>query len=162
MARRKLKPAHETEFIGNAEAFEFCCNDVQIIDSSPCQSYYQFKKGKKLPKYLTLEESEKLLASVKEGKNYDRNYCMLTLFLNCGLRLTELVDIDISDIQNNTLRIMGKGAKERILHLNESCMVALENSLQVRLSNKYFVKDKNALFISANEGADYLAVLYSL
>ena len=73
---------------------------------------------------------------------------MLTLFLNCGLRLTELVDIDISDIQNNTLRIMGKGAKERILHLNESCMVALENWLQVRLSNKYFVKDKNALFIS--------------
>ena len=132
--------------------FEFCCNDVQIIDSSPCQTITNSKKEKKLPKYLTLEESEKLLASVKEGKNYDRNYCMLTLFLNCGLRLTELVDIDISDIQNNTLRIMGKGAKERILHLNESCMVALENWLQVRLSNKYFVKDKNALFISANEG----------
>lgn len=87
---------------------------------------------------------------------------MLTLFLNCGLRLTELVDIDISDIQNNTLRIMGKGAKERILHLNESCMVALENWLQVRLSNKYFVKDKNALLFRQTKVLDYLAVLYSL
>lgn len=87
---------------------------------------------------------------------------MLTLFLNCGLRLTELVDIDISDIQNNTLRIMGKGAKGRILHLNESCMVALENWLQVRLSNKYFVKDKNALLFRRTKVLDYLAVLYSL
>ena len=62
--------------------------------------------------------------------------CFTHLFvinMRIDLRLTELVDIDISDIQNNTLRIMGKGAKERILHLNESCMVALENWLQVRL-----------------------------
>ena len=153
MARRKVKASTRNRRLSAIRSFfEFCCNDVQIIDSSPCQTITNSKKEKKLPKYLTLEESEKLLASVKEGKNYDRNYCMLTLFLNCGLRLTELVDIDISDIQNNTLRIMGKGAKERILHLNESCMVALENWLQVRLSNKYFVKDKNALFISANEG----------
>lgn len=153
MARRKVKASTRNRRLSAIRSFfEFCCNDVQIIDSSPCQTITNSKKEKKLPKYLTLEESEKLLASVKEGKNYDRNYCMLTLFLNCGLRLTELVDIDISDIQNDTLRIMGKGAKERILHLNESCMVALENWLQVRLSNKYFVKDKNALFISANEG----------
>ena len=125
MARRKVKASTRNRRLSAIRSFfEFCCNDVQIIDSSPCQTITNSKKEKKLPKYLTLEESEKLLASVKEGKNYDRNYCMLTLFLNCGLRLTELVDIDISDIQNDTLRIMGKGAKERILHLNESCMVA--------------------------------------
>lgn len=129
--------------------FEFCCSEAQIMDSSPCQSISNAKKEKKLPKYLTLDESKMLLENVKKDDNYARNFCIITLFLNCGLRLNELVNINISDIKDNALRIMGKGSKERVLHLNGACVSALDNWLKERLSDKYFIRDKNALFISS-------------
>lgn len=132
--------------------FRYCENEIKIIDNNPTVNIAAAKQDKKLPKYLTLEESNLLLDSIDEGDNYERNYCIITFFLNCGLRLSELVNIDIKDIEDDTLRIIGKGSKERILHLNNACMTALETYLNVRFSNKYFVKDKDALFISSNDG----------
>lgn len=101
---------------------------------------------KSLPKYLTLEQSLKLLDSV-DGKNKERDYCMLTLFLNCGLRLSELISINISHIKDdNTLIVIGKGNKERTIYLNDSCLRAIEQYLAVRPRDG--VIDRDALFIS--------------
>lgn len=101
---------------------------------------------KSLPKYLTLEQSLELLNSV-DGKNKERDYCILTLFLNCGLRLSELISINISHIRdNNTLVVVGKGNKERVIYLNSACLSSIESYLKVRPADA--VKDRDALFLS--------------
>ncbi|MCR5523674.1 MAG: tyrosine recombinase XerC [Clostridia bacterium] len=103
------------------------------------------KKG--LPKYLSLDQAVNLLNSV-EGKNKERDFCILTLFLNCGLRLSELVNINFSDLSfdNRTLRVLGKGNKERIIYLNNSCISALKEYIAKR--PKDGVIDRDALFLS--------------
>lgn len=107
------------------------------------------KTKKSLPKYLTLEQSVKLLNSV-DGKNKERDYCILTLFLNCGLRLSELVGINISRITDeNTLVVLGKGSKERTIYLNDACVQAISAYLAVR--PKDGVIDRDALFISSRK-----------
>lgn len=104
----------------------------------------QTKRG--LPKYLSLEQSVALLESV-DGKFKERDYCILTLFLNCGLRLSELVGINLSDFKDdNTLRVLGKGNKERTIYLNNACVNAIEAYLRVRPADG--LKDRDALFIS--------------
>ncbi len=101
---------------------------------------------KALPKYLTLEQSVKLLNSV-DGKFKERDYCILTLFLNCGLRLSELVGINLSHIKdNNTLVVLGKGNKERTVYLNNACLNAISAYMAVRPADG--LKDRDALFIS--------------
>ena len=101
---------------------------------------------KSLPKYLTLEQSVKLLNSV-DGKFKERDFCILTLFLNCGLRLSELVGINISHIKDdNTLVVLGKGNKERTVYLNKTCIDAINSYMAVRPADG--VKDRDALFIS--------------
>lgn len=101
---------------------------------------------KALPKYLTLEQSVKLLNSV-DGKFKERDYCILTLFLNCGLRLSELVGINISHIKDdNTLIVLGKGNKERTIYLNNACLNAISAYMAVRPVDG--VIDRDALFIS--------------
>ena len=101
---------------------------------------------KSLPRYLTLEQSVKLLNSV-EGKNKERDYCILTLFLNCGLRLSELVGINISHIKDdNTLVVLGKGNKERTVYLNDACLRSIRDYLAVRPKDS--VIDRDALFLS--------------
>lgn len=101
---------------------------------------------KSLPKYLTLDESISLLSNV-EGKNKERDYCILTMFLNCGLRLSELVSINISHIKDNdTLVVLGKGNKERTIYLNRACLEAINAYITVR--PKDGVIDRDALFLS--------------
>lgn len=104
---------------------------------------------KALPKYLTLEQSVKLLNSV-EGKYKERDYCILTLFLNCGLRLSELVGINLSHIKDdNTLIVLGKGNKERTVYLNNACLKAIAVYMAVRPADG--LKDRDALFISSQK-----------
>lgn len=101
---------------------------------------------KALPKYLTLEQSLKLLNSV-DGKFKERDYCILTIFLNCGLRLSELIGINISHIKDDdTLVVLGKGNKERTVYLNEACLRAIRLYLAVRPADG--VIDRDALFLS--------------
>ena len=119
---------------------------------NPVKDYQTPKKEKRLPKYLTLDEALALLDAVKNDKdsqNRKRDYAIITLFLNCGMRLSELTGINISDIDPDlrSLRVVGKGNKERIIYLNEACRIALAGYLEVRRS-LVGVKDKNALFIS--------------
>lgn len=118
-----------------------------VISSNPAVSISSAKKKKSLPKFLSLEESKLLLSSFN-SRYYDRDYCMLVLFLNCGLRLGELVGINISDIKDDNIRIRGKGNKERFIHLNDACISACRNCLDWRLSVDFPILDKDALFIS--------------
>ena len=116
------------------------------LDYNPVQNLETPKAKKALPKYLSLEQSVELLNSVN-GAFSKRDYCMLTLFLNCGLRRAELAAINLRDIgQDHTLRVLGKGNKERILYLNDACWNAIQDYLTVRPVEG--VKDRDALFLS--------------
>ncbi len=105
------------------------------------------KKSK--PKYLGLDESRALLEHIPEDSNddYIRDYCIITLFINCGMRLAELVGLNIQDInfREDTMRLLGKGNKERIIHINRACRDVLEQYLEVR---PQIDSEPNALFIS--------------
>jgi len=127
--------------------FKYISQKKQYIKNNPVLELDTPKIKKTLPKYLTLEQSLALLESVS-GPTKERDYCILTLFLNCGLRLSELVGINLYDIShdNRTIRVLGKGNKERILPLNDACMTAIQTYLKVRPHEG--VIDKNALFIS--------------
>ena len=105
------------------------------------------KKKAGLPKYLELEECDRLL-SVCDGPYTDRDYCILMLFLSCGLRISELVSINIQDIFDDHIRVLGKGNKERIVFFGEACREAIDSYLAVRNVDHVNEKDKNALFIS--------------
>ena len=116
------------------------------IKSNPVEELGNPKLPKRLPKYLDLEQSVNLL-DVVDGPNKERDYCILTLFLNCGMRLSELVGINYSDIRSdNTLIITGKGNKQRVVYLNEACINAIEAYKRVRPVDR--VIDRDALFIS--------------
>lgn len=129
--------------------FKYLCVQKRLLDENPMQELETPKQKRAQPKYLTLEESLRLLASV-EGKYKERDYCILTLFLNCGLRLSELVSINYTDIKdNNTLVVRGKGNKERTVYLNEACVTAIRNYMAVRPVDKVRQKDKTALFLSS-------------
>jgi site-specific recombinase XerD len=99
---------------------------------------------KTLPKHLSLEESMDMLEAV-DGRNKERDYCILTLFLNCGLRLGELVGVDMQDIRKDSLKVLGKGNKERIIYLNEACVEAIKEYSSVRPQDAH---QRDAFFIS--------------
>ncbi len=126
--------------------YKFLTVQKKLIDENPLQELDSPKIKKTLPKYLTLDESLALLNAV-DGKYKERDYCILTLFLNCGMRLSELVSLNLSDIRsNNTLVVTGKGNKERTIYLNDACIDAINAYLPFRHVDG--VKDKDALFVS--------------
>ncbi len=121
------------------------------IKSNPTEHIESLNKARRLPKFLTLNESVDLLKAVS-GNNYERDYAIVTLFLNCGLRVSELVGISLKDISfdQGTIRIIGKGNKERIIYLNDACISAINAYLAVR-PDKVKPDAENALFISRNK-----------
>lgn len=130
--------------------FSFLHRKLQVIDIDYSLDLDNPKIGKRKIKYMDLAEAQNLLDSVK-SRNYTRDYCILTLFLNCGLRLAELCSIDISHIKNDTIRIIGKGDKERFVYLNESSLSAIEAYLpdrKAKLDSLSSPTEKEALFIS--------------
>ena len=122
-----------------------------LLSTDPTKELEMPSQKKSLPKYLTLEESFTILNGVNTADK-ERDYCILTLFLNCGMRLSELVGINLSDIRDTgegtTLRLLGKGNKERIVYLNVACVAAVKAYLEVRGKDKKVIKDKNALFLN--------------
>lgn len=120
------------------------------LEANPAQDIDIPSLKKTLPKYLTLDESLSLLQSV-ETSFTTRDYCILTLFLNCGMRLSELVSMNLSDFKDDTIRIIGKGNKERLVYLNGSCVSALEAYITERALLPKLV-DRDALFISERQG----------
>ena len=124
-----------------------------LLEENPATNIESPKAKKSLPKFLTLEESLHLLDTVRSderSRNTVRDYTIITLFLNCGMRVSELCGIDIKDIDSEfrSLRVVGKGNKERIIYLNDACRASLAEYLSVRLGEKYKTLAEKALFLS--------------
>ncbi|MBQ7714133.1 MAG: tyrosine recombinase XerC [Oscillospiraceae bacterium] len=126
--------------------YGYLTNKAHLIEQNPVKDMDSPKLKKTLPKYLTLDESVQLLDSV-DGQNRARDYAILTLFLNCGLRISELCGLDLQDIQGEALRVLGKGNKVRVVYLNEACLDALRAYLAER--RPITGRDRNALFLSS-------------
>ncbi len=128
--------------------FRHLTNYTHQLEVNPVQNLDTPKTRKALPKYLTLEQSIALL-QCPDGEFAERDYCILTLMLNCGLRRAEIVGLNLSDIRSDgTLRVLGKGNKERVIYLNDACRVALERYLPTRPVDGVEKKERNALFYS--------------
>lgn len=135
--------------------FKYLSQKAHLIDINPAQNLETPKADRRLPKYLNLEESKRLLdvTENEDNRNYQRDYAIITLFLNCGLRLSELVGIDVKDIDYSEakLNVIGKGNKERTIYLNKACLKAISEYLQVRPKEGVKVDKLNshkALFLS--------------
>lgn len=138
--------------------FKYLCNKTKKIPVNPAQDLESPKLEKRLPKYLNLEQSKELLkvsstpAATGHGNhdNSERNFAMITLLLNCGMRLSELVGINISDIDftENKLNVIGKGNKERTIYLNNACIKAINAYLAVRPRDGIKYNSRDALFLS--------------
>ena len=126
--------------------YNYLTNKAHLIENNPVKDMDSPKIKKTLPKYLTLDESMQLLGAV-DGQNRERDYAILTLFLNCGLRISELCGLNLQDIQDEALRVLGKGNKVRIVYLNDACLDALRAYLAVR--RPITGRDRNALFLSS-------------
>jgi site-specific recombinase XerD len=126
--------------------FKYLTVKIKVLDENPVADLDTPKLKKALPKFLSLQESQNFLAAIKNagGKYMERDYCIAVLFLNCGMRLSELAGINLADVSpDGTLKITGKGDKERIVYLNEVCMSAIENYKHIRSDLKV-----KALFVS--------------
>lgn len=130
--------------------FKYLTSKTGVLLQNPMDDIEMPIQKKRLPKYLSLEESIGLLNNI-QSDFYTRDYCIITLFLNCGMRLSELVGLNVSDSKDGTLRVIGKGNKERMVYLNDACVAALEK-LVTELSVVKNKKDINALFISLRTG----------
>lgn len=129
--------------------FKYLTYKTEEISNNPVEQLETPKTAKVLPKFLSLDQSKKLLDVILKSsyKYKERDYCIITLFLNCGMRLSELAGINLKDIgDDSTLKLRGKGNKERMIYLNSACVKAIENYLKVRPHER--IKDKEALFIS--------------
>ncbi|MBQ7445280.1 MAG: tyrosine recombinase XerC [Clostridia bacterium] len=145
---RKLKPTSRARKVASLRSFfKYLYSKAHVIDTNPAIDLESPKLTKKLPVYLQLDESKELLGSV-EGENEERDYCILTLFLNCGMRLSELCGINISAIKDNTIVVRGKGDKERTIYLNNACEKAIQKYLSVRPKLSEKDEDFDALFLS--------------
>ena len=140
--------------------YDYLHKKKHLIASNPLAELEVPKKKKTLPKYLTLEQSIALLEAV-EGNYKERDYAILTLFLNCGLRVFEMAGLNYTDIRpDHTLRVLGKGNKERIVYLNDACVSAIRDYMQVRPADG--LKDKFALFISRNHNRMSVKTIQSM
>ncbi len=129
--------------------FKYLTNHQHILESNPADLLEVPKNPSRLPIYLSLEESTRLLEAV-EGENAVRDYAILTLFLNCGMRLSELCGMNLSklNLKERVVRIVGKGNKERQIHLNDACVDALEAYLAVRPTEGVKGEHRDAVFLS--------------
>ncbi len=131
--------------------FNYLCVKANLLEVNPAQNLETPKLDKRLPKYLSLDESKKLLnITSEESRNKERDYAIITLFLNCGMRLSELVGINIKDIDFSEckLNVIGKGNKERTIYLNKSCNNAINAYLKVRPRDGVKYNSRDALFLS--------------
>lgn len=128
--------------------YKFLRTEMKAIKVEPTKDVEYPKLGEGLPKYLTLNESIKLLSNMNpEHQYYYRDYCIITLFVNCGMRLSELVGLNIQDVNldERTMRLLGKGNKERIIHINDACADAIVQYLKLR---RPVEENIHALFLS--------------
>lgn len=147
--RKNNEATRARKVISIRRFFRYLSENKGQLESNPMKQLDIPKIKKALPKYLTLEESIHFL-NVISGPTKERDYCIITIFLNCGLRLSELVSIDYTAIDSdNTLTVLGKGNKERKVYLNDACVAAIRNYMRVRPVDGVKREDKKALFLSS-------------
>lgn len=146
------KPATRARKVASIRVFFKYLSQKGLIEQNPAMNLETPKLGKRIPKYLSLDDSKKLLAVADsdDNRNKERDYAILTLFLNCGMRLSELVGINIKDIDfsENKLNVIGKGNKERAIYLNKACVNAVNTYLSVRPKTGIKKGSEDALFLS--------------
>lgn len=147
--RKNTAPTRSRHISAIRSFFHYLTTKVSILEENPAANLEMPKQMRRLPRYLSLQDSIKLLSAVEEtDERYrSRDYCIITLFLNCGMRLSELCGINISDIREDTIVVMGKGGKERTIYLNGACIAAI-NDYYPNKRIKPKDSDKDALFIS--------------
>ncbi len=134
--------------------FKYLTQKRGLLENNPAANIESPKKKQSLPKHLTLEESIDLLNAVKadsDSKTRSRDYCIITLFLNTGMRLSELAGISFSDIDRElrSVRVVGKGNKERIIYLNDACRAAIEEYMPERMAQPVKKPGETAFFVSS-------------
>ncbi len=149
----RSKPATRARKVSSIRVFfKYLSAKAKLIEINPAQNLETPKLDKRMPQYLTLDDSKKLLnvAGDEDNRNNARDYAITTLFLNCGMRLSELVNINIKDIRFDECKmtVIGKGNKERTIYLNNACMRAISEYLQVRPKEGIHYASKDALFLS--------------
>jgi len=143
-----LSPTSRARKVATIRSFyKYLTIKAKLLEQNPMQDLDSPKSLKSLPKFLSLDESVQLLSSI-DGTNVERDFCIITLFLNCGLRISELIGLNRTDVRDDYLRVIGKGNKERIVYLNDACIAAVNSYLPVR--EKLVCKEKNAFFVSRN------------
>jgi site-specific recombinase XerD len=133
--------------------FKYLQTKRMMIDENPAINIESPKQKQALPKFLSVDESLLLLEAVKndrDSKSRIRDYAIITLFLNCGMRVSELVGIDLNDVDRElrSLTVTGKGNKQRIVYLNSACREALADYYNERIGQKYVGANTAALFLS--------------
>ena len=127
-----LAPTTRARKIASIRSFyKYLTTKAKLLDENPVADLDSPKAPKTLPRYLSLQESQKLLNSI-DGKNRERDYCIICIFLNCGLRISEIVGLNVADYHSESLRVLGKGNKQRIVYLNDATKNALDDWLIVR------------------------------
>ena len=128
--------------------FKYLTKVAHLVDADPMRDIEVPSPKSSMPRFLSLNESMRLLNASNNSESV-RNYCIITLFLNCGMRLSELVGINVSDVDffENRMRVLGKGRKERMVYLNNACIESINNYLAVRNEN-HKADSEPALFIS--------------
>jgi len=150
------KPATRARKVSSLRVFfKYLSQKAKLIEKNPAQDLETPKLGKRMPKYLSLEDSKKLLDITynEDNRNMQRDFAIITLFLNCGMRLSELVGINLTDIdfEECKLNVIGKGNKERTIYLNRACLKALNDYINIRPKIGAKKDSKNsdkALFLS--------------
>ena len=143
-----ISPAARARKLSALKSFyKYLTVRTKQLQDNPVADLEYPKLRKSLPKYLTIEQSAALLKAVS-GQNQERDYAILMLFLNCGIRRSEMVGLNITDIYDDRIRVVGKGNKERIVYFGTACRKAIDAYLPIR--NKVVLSDNRALFGSRN------------
>ena len=143
-----ISPASRARKLSAIKSFyKYLTVRTKQLQENPVAELEYPKLRKSLPKYLTLEQSAKLLSSVS-GTNEKRDYAILMIFLNCGIRRSELVGLNVTDVYEDRLRVVGKGNKERVVYFGTACRKAIDSYMEVRKNQ--VLTDNRALFGSRN------------
>ena len=155
-----ISPASRARKLSSLKSFyKYLTVRTKLLSDNPVADMEYPKLRKSLPKYLTLSQSAALLQAVS-GPNQKRDYAILMLFLNCGIRRSELVSLNISDVYEDRIRVIGKGNKERIVYFGASCRRAIDEYLFER--NKKVLSDNRALFGSRDNNRISVSAVHRL
>ena len=139
--------------------FKYLTVRTKQLEENPVADLEYPKIRKSLPKYLTYQESAALLQAVS-GTNEKRDYAILMLFLNCGIRRSELVGLNLTDLYEDRIRVVGKGNKERFVYFGAACRKAIDAYLVER--NKIVLTDNKALFGSRDHNRISVSAVHRL